>query len=268
LATTDRTVWEAPPVLDSNGGVRQEIVMTFPKPKGATRAKLVANVATGLWGSGMIKEMLLLRGRDLDSWYATMDSDRTQSAALFAWILREELFALKLEVEEPDGWKHRGTLPGGGPFIAEDRVVALDVSRATGDQLRIRIRPPVGFWALNSFAVDYGPDQQPIVEKVSPIKAWNDRNRDLLADLAKKDDAYYAMPKVGDQAWVNFPAPPPRPGMQRTVFLHSRGYYRLHLTGSGNPDIATLEQMGAVPDAAARFAIKRYNEWRVAQASK
>jgi hypothetical protein len=268
LATTDRVIWEAPPVPDANGGVRQEIVLTFPKPKGATRARLAANVATGLWGSGMIKEMLILRGRDLESWYASVDRDRTQSAALFAWILREELFALKLEVEEPDGWKHRGTLPGGGPFIAEDRVVALDVSRTTGDQLRIRIRPPVGFWALNSFAVDYGPDQPPIVEKVSPIKAWNDGNRDLLADLLKADEAYYAMPKVGDQAWVNFPAPAPRPGMQRTVFLHSRGYYRLHLTGSGNPDIATLDQIGAVPDAAARFAIKRYNEWRVAQASK
>src|SRR4029453_16916013 len=118
------------------------IVMTFPKPKGATRARLVANVATGFWGSGMFKEMFKLRGRAVGSWYASMDSDRTQSAALFAWILREELFALKLEVEETDGWKHRGTLPGGGPFIAEDRVVALAGSRGTGGQLRVRIRPP------------------------------------------------------------------------------------------------------------------------------
>jgi hypothetical protein len=268
LATTDRVIWEAPPVPDANGGVRQEIVMTFPKPKGATRARLVANVATGLWGSGMIKEMLKLRGTDLESWYASMDSDRTQSAALFAWILREELFALKLEVEEPDGWKHRGTLPGGGPFIAEDRVVTLDVSQARGDQLRIRIRPPVGFWALNSFAVDYGPDQSPIVKKVHPIKAWNDGNRDLLPELSKTDDAYYDMPNVGDRAWVNFPAPPPRPGMERTVFLHSRGYYRLHLTGSGPPDIVTMGEISSVPDAAARFAIKLYGERRAAQALK
>lgn len=268
LATTDRAVWEAPPVPDANGGVRQEIVLTFPKPKGATRARLVANVATGLWGSSMIKEMLVLQGRDLESWYASIDRDRTQSAALFAWILREELFALKLEVEEADGWKHRGTLPGGGPFISEDRVVVLDLSRATGDQLRVRIRPPVGFWALNSFAVDYGPDQTPIVEKASPIKAWDDVDRNLLSDLLKTDDVYYAMPKVGDRAWVNFPASPPRPGMERTVFLHSRGYYRLHLIGSGAPDTAALGQINSVPDAAARFAIKRYNEWRVAQASK
>jgi len=268
LAATDRIIWEAPPAPDANGAVRQEIILTFPKPKGATRARLVANVATGLWGSGMIKEMLKLRGSDLESWYASMDRDRTQSAALFAWTLREELFALKLEVEESSGWKHRGTLPGGGPFIAEDRVVALDVSQATGDQLRVRIRPPMGFWALNSFAVDYGPDQTPVVEKISPLKAWDDGDRDLLSQLSKADDAYYAMPKVGDRAWVEFPAPPARPEMERTVFLHSRGYYKLHLTGSGKPDLATLQQIRDVPDAAARFAAKRYNEWRVAQGSR
>jgi len=55
LATTDRVIWEAPPVPDANGGVRQEIVLTFPKPKGATRARLVANVATGLWGWKKLK---------------------------------------------------------------------------------------------------------------------------------------------------------------------------------------------------------------------
>jgi len=268
LAATDRVIWEAQPIPDANGAIRQEIVLAFPKPKGATRARLVANVATGLWGSGMIKEMLKLRGRDLESWYDSMDRDRTQSAALFAWTLREELFALKLEVEEPSGWKHRGTLPGGGPFIAEDRVVVLDVSQATGDQLRIRIRPPVGFWALNSFAVDYGPDQTPIVEKVHPLKAWDDGDRDLLSQLSKADDAYYAMPKVGDRAWVEFPAPPARPDMERTVFLHTRGYYKLHLTGSGKPDLATLQQIRDVPDAAARFAAKRYGEWRAERASK
>src|SRR5262245_23902995 len=80
LAATDRVIWEAQPIPDANGAIRQEIVLAFPKPKGATRARLVANVATGLWGSGMIKEMLKLRGRDLESWYDSMDRDRTQSA--------------------------------------------------------------------------------------------------------------------------------------------------------------------------------------------
>jgi hypothetical protein len=126
----------------------------------------------------------------------------------------------------------------------------------------------MGFWALNSFAIDYGADQTPIVETVRPLKAWDDGDRDLLAELLKKDDAYYAMPKVGDHAWVEFPVPPAREGMDRTVFLHSRGYYKLHLTGRGKPDTATLREISDTPDAAARFAAKRFGEWRAQRASK
>src|SRR5262249_33523488 len=153
-------------------------------------------------------------------------------------------------------------------FVAEGGVVVRDARHAPGDNLVIRPRPPVGFWALNSFAVDYGPDQTPIVEKVRPLKAWDDGHRDLLTRLSKTDDAYYAMPNVGDRAWVEFPASPTRPGMERTVFLHSRGYYKLHLTGNGKPDLATLQQIRDVPDAAARFAVKRYGEGRAKRASR
>jgi hypothetical protein len=106
------------------------------------------------------------------------------------------------------------------------------------------------------------------VEKVHPLKAWDGGDRDLLPQLSKTDDAYYDMPKVGDRAWVEFPAPPARPEMERTVFLHSRGYYKLHLTGSGKPDTATLREISDTPDAAARFAAKRYGEWRAERASK
>ena len=88
------------------------------------------------------------------------------------WNYREELYLLKLYVEEPSGWEVRGMLPGGGPFIAEDRVVPLDVSHATGDELRVRIRPPLGFWALNSFAVDYSSDAD---VRVTPTSPWRSR---------------------------------------------------------------------------------------------
>src|SRR5438093_2956210 len=36
------------------------VVLTFPKPNGATTANLIANAATGLWGSYMIKKMVEL----------------------------------------------------------------------------------------------------------------------------------------------------------------------------------------------------------------
>ena len=67
LRATDRLIWEPPSVPDANGSLQGDIIMTFPKPPDATQVKLVANAATGLWGSYMIKKMVELRGRDVGS---------------------------------------------------------------------------------------------------------------------------------------------------------------------------------------------------------
>ncbi len=267
LAETDRRIWEAPAILDETGAVRQDIVLTFPKPSGATTAKLVANVATGLWGSHMIRELLELRGNTLDEWYARIDGDPAARDSLFDWILREETYRLKIHVEEPTGWEVRGTLHGGGPFIAEDRVVSLDVSRVPGDSVRIRIQPPLGFWALNSFAMDYSPEEAVHVAAIAPVQARDAGGDDVLSTLLAADEEYYSMPRTGDFGYVAFPAPDPMPGLDRTLILHSRGYYLQHLSKQGDPNLALLREIAEVPGAAVGLAASRYTEWRERLAS-
>jgi hypothetical protein len=262
LERTDGLIWEPEPVVDSRGELRRQLVLTFPRPDGVSGVKLVANAATGSWGSHMIRAMLALHGRELDAWYATLDGDAGARALLHAWNLREELYALKVEVEEPTGWEVRGILPGGGPVLAEDRLIPLDVSRTRGDRLRIRLRPPAGFWALNSFGMDYGADPPVPVTRLAPVEARDSRDASVLAELRAADDRYQVMPHIGDHVELVFPAPAPRDGMERTVFLHSRGYYRLHLVESGEPDRATLQQIANTPGAPTQFAADRFAEWR------
>jgi hypothetical protein len=132
-----------------------------------------------------------------------------------------------MDVEEPDGWHTRGSLPPGGPLIAEDRVVLIDTSHVRGDKLHIRIRPPLGFWALNSFAIDYDDDRTSAVTRIAPVSAKTNSGRDVLADLLSSDHRYYAMPSTSDRAEIQFTAPPEKPGLKRTIFLHSRGWYQL-----------------------------------------
>jgi hypothetical protein len=265
LRATDRLIWEPPAVQDAAGNLQDEIVMTFPKPPGVTQAKLVANVATGLWGSYMIKKMVELRGRDVGAWYTLMDQSQPARDSLVAWDVREQLYALKIYVEEPTGWEVRAVLPGMGPFVSKDRVVPLDVSRVRGDQLRIRIQPPAGFWALNSFAMDYSPDRQMRVQKVAPLAARDSQGRDVLPELVASDDRYLPMPNVGDSADLTFSAPSRSAGTDRTVFLHSRGYYRLHVLADGAPDTKTLQEIENVPGAGARFAANHFSQWQLAQ---
>lgn len=269
LSTADRTIWEPLPPGDPSGAVRQEIVLTYPKPRGATRAKLVARAGTGTWGSYMIREMLQLRGAQVTDWYATLDKGGPPLDSLRAWNVREELYVLKLDVDEGGTWRPRGLLPGGGPLLTETRVVPLDVSRVTGDSLRLRIRPPSGFWALNSFEISYEDGEQPFaVTTVAPLTARTSEQRDILADLRSSDDRYYPMPTTGDRALISFVAPPPRAGAKRTVFLHTRGYYRLHLPEKGPADLVALQRISNEPDAAARMAAESFAKHRVASGGK
>jgi hypothetical protein len=265
LRASDAAIWEPLPPADPAGRIRQEIVLTFPRPDNAGSARLVANVATGLWGSHMIREMLGLRGARVRDWYGVIDSSATALEALRQWNVREELYILKVEVETPNGWQLRGLLPGGGPFIAEERVVPLDLSGVEGDSLRLRIQPPFGFWALNSFGVSYSDGGGFSVDTIAPLSAVTADRRDMTAALQAADAHYYAMPATGDYGYVTFAAPPTRTGTIRTVFLHTRGYYQLHLAERNPPDVAALTRITNVPDGAARLSAELFAKQRIAR---
>jgi hypothetical protein len=262
LVSTDRKIWEPDAIPGPDGSLRQEVILTFSKPEGATQANLIANAATGLWGSYMIKKMVELRGRETAAWFASLDGNAAAAQAVHTWSEREETYRLRIEVEEPTGWELRGTLAGGGPLLAEDRVAPLDVSRTRGSQLRIRLRPPAGFWAFNSFAMAFGAGQSVAIDRIGALSAATSEGRNILPDLLASDDRYYPMPTMSDRAELAYPAPARKKGMDRTVFLHSRGWYQLHLRQDGDPDTATISRIMAVPGAAASFAADRFADWR------
>jgi hypothetical protein len=75
------------------------------------------------------------------------------------------------------------------------------------------------------------------------------------------------MPTNNDRAYLTFAAPPQRPGTVRTVFVHARGFYSIHIDPTGPPDVATLTRFAQVPDAAARFSADEFARRQVAQSS-
>jgi hypothetical protein len=73
------------------------------------------------------------------------------------------------------------------------------------------------------------------------------------------------MRTIGEKAWGAFSAPPPQPGKDRTIFLHSRGYYRMHLAEEGEPDRAAFAGILQEPGAGARLSAEWYAGLRRAQ---
>ena len=260
LASDDRRIWEAPPASDPGGQLRHEIHLTFSKPANAAAAKLLVHAGTGEWGLRMLNTLFGLYGRDLASKLASLDSNSIDAGALKVWSATEDLYALKVWVEEPSGWQVRGMIPGGGMGA---RVVELDVSHVKGDQVHIRLQPPAGFWAINSAALDFSPEQNLEVNRIAPQSARTSAGKDVSPELQATDGSYYTAMK-GDSVSVGFDAPPVRPGMSRTVFLHSNGYYRPDVRSQGPADNVTLSKIFTTRDGLARLAAERYAALRLA----
>ena len=101
--------------------------------------------------------------------------------------------------------------------------------------------------------------------RVAPSYAKTNHGRDVLDDLRLPDDRYYPMPSNSDRAEVRFKAPSEKPGLKRTIFLHSRGWYQLHLNTTPEPDLEALDGIFNHPDGASRFASKEYAVWQANQ---
>ena len=262
LSATDARVWEPVPPATDETALRDEIVLTFPKPPGARRAKLVANVGASGWGAAMLEKFVEIRGRQIPDWYAALDGNPAAVAATYQWNLQAELWGLRFDVEEPSGWQTRGALLGAGPLVVKDRVVPLDVSRVTGDVLRIRIRPPKGYWALNSFAVDYSSEEPMAITDVPLLSAIDAEGVDRRPALQAADGAYDVMPPGGGPVTLTFQVPEARAGATRTVVLHATGYYRYDLPTEREPDREAIRRFETEPDFGVRFAAERYARWR------
>jgi len=259
LEARDGVFWEPSPDEADPENLRHEILLEFPKPAGARTAKLIAEAWTTFRGSRSAKSFLASLGTETAPFFLEVDAHGPAYAKLLGWFAREEMYLLKADVETDAGWKTRAVLFGGGPFLAKEKAYGLDISDVPGDTLRIRVRPPAGFWRFDHFAVDYAEDAPFEVRELAVARAVDEKGRDAAAELETGDGVFWVMPAAGTQVELAFPAPPEQPGMERHIILKAAGWYDLHLKGEGTPDMETFRRMLSEPGYALRLAAE---EWR------
>jgi hypothetical protein len=265
LRANDRAAWypnlAALSVRDSVADTRSHITLEFVPPRGAKRAYLVSNVATGQWGSHMIRSMLAMRGSKVQDFYAAINGGELYRRQLFDWNRREELFELFLEVKVGDQWVRQDFIPGGGPFVSENRAIPVDLSGVTDDRVQIRIHPPIGFWSLNSFMLGWGEDEVRVT-RVEPDSGTGPEGVDVVRALRSDDSLYVDFPTTAERATLAFAAPPAMQGMRRTVFARTRGWYEIHLHDLGAPDLAALGRLTEEPGYVVRRGLREFADFR------
>jgi hypothetical protein len=264
IAVNDERYWEHDlRTLDSNAtsDLRDTLTMQFARSDHSANGKLVVNISNTLWASQMLKRDLELWGSEVNSWYTQLKEPTIRS--LFdAWHQREEVFRLQVRVLEGDTWMVRGEILGGGPFVTEERIVPLDLSRVGGDTVQIRLTPPVGFWQMNSIAIDYSAEASYEFQEISAATITDQQGKDLRAALDSIDHVYYTQPQIGDAADLFYPAPPMKPGTQRTIFTKASGYYDIHLKASGPVQYEQRNKIAYEPGYFVKYSLQEYFRWR------
>ena len=261
VAANDLLFWQSDlagrdPEIKENA--KDELTFDFPKPKEAKTAKLMVNTWTTHQGSEIAKVFLGLFGDQLTTWMDEVNRFGPANRDIWNWYFNEDLFTTTIFVQTKDGWKSRGRVYGGGPFIAKEKAYVLDIGDVPGESLKIKMSPAAGFWRMNFIGVDYSPDQRVEISEVKASEARDKNGRDIAALLENDDNRYLVMPETGDAAELSFSVPAPKPNLQRTIFLKIKGYYDIHLQPKGEPQTELISKIFHEPGFSAQFALKMF----------
>lgn len=241
---------------------RDTLTLAFPRPA-ADEAMLVIHARNDVWGAYMLKRMMQLWGDQVDQWYRMLDESAATRAANEEWLLREETWIMKLWVHEADGWVAQEVVMGGGPYISELQAVPVDLSRVVGNEVQVRLDPPQGYWRIDHVALATPSAATATTHVLHPSAPAMLNGRDVRTLLREPDGSYMVMREIGERVELHFTAPPiPGPGLTRTLFARTSGYYRIHTDLTAGRQAAQLDSIWLAPGFPVEFARREYDAWQ------
>ena len=249
--------WETNPAgLDpSNPEDRRDpLELSFIRPAGNSAARLVVDGHNTVWATAMLQQFIAAHGRETTAWYDSLDQVPGFAQAV-GQRLASEAF-LSVLVAADSGWEKQDLLWEAGPEVSKRQVALLDLSRVTGDTVRIRLEAPPSFWLVDRVAIDFGKEPAFTTNRLNPSSAMGADGRDLRETLSAVDGQYVTMER-GDRFDLIFRLPPASGPTSRTYLLESNGYYRIHTPERGEPDRALLDRFAREPMAVSQIATER-----------
>jgi hypothetical protein len=178
----------------------------------------------------VLDHLLTLMGRDVYTWYASLDDEATRGHT-HEWILSEG--ALQLSVADGGEWTTLARLPDVGPMIAKAQVVPLSLAGIRGDTIRIRLESSPGLWERP--VVELAPYRGVArVHRRSPASATTLDGRDVRELITAIDGRYHVATR-GSRVAIEFDAPVAATGNILTPLVRTTGHYYLDADDRGTP---------------------------------
>lgn len=218
VSAKDHDFWRSPlagPSPDPQARARDRLTLWFPRPKGASRAKLIISAATSFWPAEL--------AREAPPAAAKSPAGAKPPQTYQPW----EYGGLRVELETCYGWRTAQVILAPGPLPDFDLVYDLELSDVLGDKVRIKLAPPAGYWLIDRLALDFSPDVSLEPAEVAAESVDGPDGPEVLAALVSVDSHTLRLAPGDPPALVTFPLPPMKDGMERTVFLRTINCYEV-----------------------------------------
>lgn len=261
----DNVRWQTLMPYDTSfhGGIqRHSLKFRFPKPAGAENALIFVNCGTAYWGSSMIKNVLQLKGENVEDWYGNMLTGGKEMQKLFQFIQREELFWLNVDLLEGDKYVTRTYIPAGGPMMDEDRIIRLPLKNVTGNYIEFILNPPAGFWKIDRLGIiyDYKIIEKDKINELDAVYAKDQNGKDIRSEIKSIDKNYYQMPDDGDYANIFYDAPPDFDKKKNMIFLKTTGFYEIYIDKGKSEQTELVEEILMSPGKIIEYSMSVYNQ--------
>ncbi len=236
--------------------------VVFAKTPDAKNSKLVLQLKNSYWLDYLYGDMISHMGSYFEKWSKLQKEKPAEE--LIKWK-NEQAMPLTIEMKTSTGWKVVKTLTTVGPVAYREVVVPLDISKAEGDHVTLRLSSGFMFWEIDRVAMDYTPSTAYKVHKLQPVTAIDELGKDVKNELSSIDKNYLSQPVIGNVANISYEALPMNKEMTTTYILHTSGYYEHVRDFKGMPDVKFLTAFKN-PGALSKFSVQRYHEMNKALA--
>jgi hypothetical protein len=224
--------------IRNDRNIKDTISLTFDRPSAATVSKLVIKAKNTMWLDYMFGKFTDLFGTRFEKWKEKRDKKPREE--LLKWSFDQGI-PMAVYLQTDTGLKYIDYFNLPGPMADKEDILKIDLSEIHTDKINLKLVSGVLFWDIDYVGMDYSPSV-PVNKTIVPLySAIDEKGKDVSSLLLYDDEKYLIQPLPVNKTDLSFTCPNALPGMERSVFLHSKGHYEILRDTKGKPDIAYLK---------------------------
>ncbi len=221
-----------PPLLDG-------VILVFEKTKTTDKVELVIEAKNSYWLDFVYQNFREMLGSSYKMWVKKQQDGNPEK--MTTWSLSQNI-PLSVYLLKDDQWEFQDYFHTVGPMAFKKDILELDLDGVGDGPIHIKLETGSYFWEIGYVGLDQTPGSNISSRSIQLLEASNEKGESVKEELLLNDEHYYIQPEIGNEAMLNFSVPA-MSGEERTIILHSKGYYQILQDPKGIARIRDLKEI-------------------------